>query len=265
MLHHTRLEVLPPSRWRWQRDVGLSSRPSQPIGALIPSSATGRRHVVQAPVSCRRGGGAAPLTLGRPSPAVQEPERVSQQAQRAQGGWPLCAWACPDAARPSEQSPLLRLPPGTSSAASGAPPPRTPPGETGACRRPVGVCTCQRRHAPAAGPGASTRCPGHVFAPTGSGPAGRRAGPGARAPPLPRRPTCETPGRSWPLLSRSVCQPILWHTGRGGKRRRHPARGGNPGYRASHTAGRGAGLARCRAPSGAETGGGHRAAAPLGR
>jgi hypothetical protein len=56
-LHHTRLEVLPPWRGRWQRDVGPSSATSKHLGARIPSSSTGRLHVFWAPVSCRRGGG----------------------------------------------------------------------------------------------------------------------------------------------------------------------------------------------------------------
>jgi hypothetical protein len=85
MLHHTRLAVLPPSRWRVQRDFVVSSTTSQPLGALLPSSAPGRLHVVHAPVRFRLGGGAAPITLGRPSPYVKEPERVSHQPQSAQG------------------------------------------------------------------------------------------------------------------------------------------------------------------------------------
>jgi hypothetical protein len=94
-----------------------------------------------------------------------------------------------DAVRPAWQSTLLRLPPGTSSSASGSPTPLTTPGETCPYRRPFDVLTCNRRHAPASGPGASTLCPGRVFSPIGSDTFGRRDCPGERAPPLPRRPT----------------------------------------------------------------------------
>jgi hypothetical protein len=165
------------------------SATEKPIGALIPSSSTGRLHVLRAPVSFRLGGGAAHVTRVRPSPHVEEPERVSNPPQRAQGSWPLCSCACTDAARPSFQSTRLRLTPCTASEASGSPAPLTSPGETCAPRMPVGVLTCHRRHAPAAGPGASTLCPGRVFAPSWSGTVGLRDGPGARAQPLPRRPT----------------------------------------------------------------------------
>ena len=119
----------------------------------------------------------------------KEPERVSNQPQRAQGSWPMCSWAFTDAARPSLQSTLLRLTPCTSSEASGSPAPLTTHGETCAYRRPFGVLTCHRRHAPASGPGASTLCPGRVFSPIWSGTFGLQDGPGERAQPLPRRPT----------------------------------------------------------------------------
>jgi hypothetical protein len=189
MRHPTRLEVLPPAPWRLPRDVGPSSTPSTHLGARIASSATGRRHVFRAPVRCRLGGGAAHLPLGRPSPHVEEPAWVSKQPQRAQGLWPLCSEACTDAATHALSSTLLRLAPGTSSEASGSPTPRTTDGAPCAAQRPCGVCTCPRRHGPAAGPAASTLCPGHVFAPGGAGTAGQRDGLGASAQPRRRRPT----------------------------------------------------------------------------
>ena len=73
---------------------------------------------------------------------------MSNQPQRAQGVWPLCSCAVTDAARPSFQSTLLRLTPCPSSEASGSPAPLTTHGETCAYRRPCGVLTCPRRHAP---------------------------------------------------------------------------------------------------------------------
>jgi hypothetical protein len=111
----------------------------KPLGALIPSYSTGRLHVCRAPVSVRLGGGAAHVTLMRPSPPVSEPERVSNQPQRAQGSWPRCSWAFTDAARPALQSTRLRLTPCPSSEASGSPAPLTSQGETWAPRRPGGV------------------------------------------------------------------------------------------------------------------------------
>ena len=178
---------------------------------------------------------------------------MSDQPQRAQGTGPMCSWACTDAARQASQSPLLRLTPCTASSASGSPAPLTTPGEMYADQRPLGVLTCKRRHAPVAGPGESRLCPDRVCSPVGAGTCGQRDCPGARAPPLPRRPTCDTHCRSWPLLSPSVYPPTLWHTGRGGNRRRNPARGGPGGYRGARTARRGSRFSRCRAPSGADT------------
>jgi hypothetical protein len=182
------------------------------LGALLPSSSTGRLHVFRAPVRFRLGGGAAHVTRVRPAPHVEEPARVSNQPQRAQGPWPRGSWAFTDAARPALQSTRLRRTPCTSSSASGSPAPLTSPRETCAHRRPVGVVPCHRRHAPAAGPGESTLGPGRGFALSWSGTFGRRDGPGESAQPLPSRPTGERPCPSWPLRSRRVCQPILWHT-----------------------------------------------------
>jgi hypothetical protein len=122
--HHTRLEVLPPSRWRWPRDVVPSSAPEKRIGPFIPSDSTGRRHGFRAPVRFRLGGGAAHVTRVRPAPPVEELARGSTQPPRAQGAWPRGSWACTDAARPPVQRMLLRLPPGPSREASGAPAPR---------------------------------------------------------------------------------------------------------------------------------------------
>jgi hypothetical protein len=141
---------------------------------------------------------------------------------------------------PRMQRPLLRLTPGLAREASGAPTALTPPGATGPERRPWGVVTWQRRPAPAAGPGEATRGPGRVFSPIWSGTGGRRDGPGARAPPLPRRPRGETPGLLWCRRARCGCPPRLWHPCRGGQKRRQPARGGNAGERGGPPAGRGA-------------------------
>jgi hypothetical protein len=165
------------------------SATEKPLGALIPSSSTGRRHVFRAPVRVRLGGGAAPVTRVRPAPPVEEPERVSKQPQRAQGAWPLGSWAFTDAARPSFQRTLLRRTPCPSREASGSPAPLTSPGDTCPQRRPVGVLPGHRRHAPASGPGASTLGPGRVVWPIWAGTFGRRDGPGARAQPRPSRPT----------------------------------------------------------------------------
>ena len=126
--------------------------------------------------------------LGDHRRMYRKPERVSNQPQRAQGVWPMCSWAFTDAVRPSCQSTLRRLTPCTSSEASGSPTPLTTPGETCAYRRPVGVVTCHRRHAPASGPEPSTRCSSRGCSPAWSGTSGRRDGPGARSPPLLRRP-----------------------------------------------------------------------------
>jgi hypothetical protein len=157
------------------------------------------------------GGGAAHGRRGRPSPPGEAPERGSHHPPRAAGAWPRGSWAFPEAAPHAWQSPRRRLPPCTSRAASGAPAPRPTPGATCAYRRPGGVFTCQRRPAPAAGPGASRRCPGRGWAPIASGTCGQREGPAARARPLPSRPTCETPGLFGSLRSRRVCPPPLWH------------------------------------------------------
>jgi hypothetical protein len=206
----------PPHVWRCSRPGAGECRASRaaatspPLGPLLPSYAPGRRHGCRAPGRCRRGGGAAHGRRGRPSPPGEAPERGSHHPPRAAGAWPRGSWAFPEAAPHAWQSPRRRLPPCTSRAASGAPAPRPTPGATCTYRRPGGVFTCQRRPAPAAGPGASRRCPGRGWAPIASGTCGQREGPAARARPLPSRPTCETPGLFGSLRSRRVCPPPLW-------------------------------------------------------
>lgn len=198
--------------------MAIAARRGTVLCGLAPSRSPhpvlcqGGLHGFRAPVRLRLGCGAAHVAHARRSPSITEPERVSHQPQRAQGAWPMCAGAVTDTARPSLPSTLPRLPPGTSSEASGAPAPRTTAGEPWAARRPVGVFPGHRRHAPASGLGASTLGPGRVVSPGRSGPWGLQHCPGDRAQPLPRRPPGETHGRSWSLRSRRVCPPRLWHT-----------------------------------------------------
>jgi hypothetical protein len=143
-----------------------------------------------------------PRPLGRPAPPGEEPRGGPIHRRALRGDGPLGSSACPAAAPPAWQRPLLRHPPGTARAAAGSPTPLPPPGATGAERRPGGVVPGPRRHAPAAGPAASTLGPGPVFAPGGPGPAGW-----ARSP----RPAAaeQAHGRAaWPLLGPAV--PSRW-------------------------------------------------------
>ena len=95
MRPHTRLEVLPPWRWRVPRDVVPSSAPSN---LSVPSSRPppqggGTVAVRQCAAGAGRGSTQPPW---RPSPQGEEPERVSTPPPRAQGCWPLGSSACTD-------------------------------------------------------------------------------------------------------------------------------------------------------------------------
>ena len=118
-LHHARLEVLSPARWRLHRTIGVlcgreTSRGPRPIlckeeaerGPLARSSQVwgrGSPRPADSAIVRDRGAGAS----------VQSP-------RRAQGGRPMGVGAFNDAASQPCQSPFLRLIPSASSAASGA-------------------------------------------------------------------------------------------------------------------------------------------------
>jgi hypothetical protein len=84
--HHTRLQVPSPPAWRWQSPRGVLPSPCR--WALIPSSSTGERRTVYAPVSVRLRGGAAPAGLARPAPSVETPARMSQPTVRLREAGP---------------------------------------------------------------------------------------------------------------------------------------------------------------------------------
>jgi hypothetical protein len=63
-LHHTHMAALSSSRRRRQRNRGAGSAAEQRVGALVPSSAMGRRHGHRAPVRARCGSGAAHVRWG---------------------------------------------------------------------------------------------------------------------------------------------------------------------------------------------------------
>jgi hypothetical protein len=186
-LHQTRIEVLSPWRWPLQRLTSLCALETYRYPHTVLFNRAAARLPCASSLQARgRGSTRHPCAT---IAACKEPERVSNQPQRAQGSWPMCSWAFTDAARHVLSSTLLRLPPCTSSSASGSPAPLTTSEETCAYQRPFGVLTCSRQHAPVSGPGESRLCLGRVFSPVWSGTFGRRDCPAERAPPLPRRPT----------------------------------------------------------------------------
>jgi hypothetical protein len=124
-LHHTRREALAPGRQRVQRagSIALGGLETYPCPHAVRRN--GARHGAHAPVRCRRGGGAAHGNPARRSPPSTEPERVSHQRGRAQGGWPLRLGAVRAAGHVSFPSAMRRRTPGVSREASGAPAPLT--------------------------------------------------------------------------------------------------------------------------------------------
>lgn len=111
-----------------------------------------------------------------------------QSTGREQGSGPMRSCAFADAVRRALQSARLRLTPGTSRAACGAPAPLTTDGATCAERRPFGALTCSQQLELIDEPGRSTPCPCQVFSLRGRDPSGPQEWRVKRARPLPRRP-----------------------------------------------------------------------------
>lgn len=83
--HHTRMEVRSPRQRRGPQALGVVATTAPPRCPRRPSSATSRRHGTRGPVRVRLGGGAAPVTPTRLSPALAEPERMSPHREGRRG------------------------------------------------------------------------------------------------------------------------------------------------------------------------------------
>jgi hypothetical protein len=107
----------------------MAKRPERllrPRNMSVPASRPtpyGGGTVTVHPFASGSGAGQHTLNRGRPSPSLEEPERVSHHRGRAQGIRPLGALAFTDAVRSWVQRALSRLIPLLSREASGSPAP----------------------------------------------------------------------------------------------------------------------------------------------
>jgi hypothetical protein len=156
--------------------------------------------------------------------------------------------------------PIAAHPPGVSREARGSPALLPRPGGTGPSQRRSGACVCKRPPAPVDAPGWSALCLGQVVSPRGPEASGRRdwgAGPRWQ---LPKRPTCDGPGRGACPRCPSAGRRMLAPPCPGAQTRRRPAPVGSGHGQGPHRAARGGGFFQCQARLATGTGWGPRAA-----